>query len=122
MLFRNRKPNDYHEGKWNAPGGKFEPGETPEHCARREVLEETGLVVGTLQWKGLLTFPMFDGVDDWYVHVFTSHDFTGRMIDSPEGELHWIRTDALADLELWEGDRIFLPWVFGPHCFSAQFT
>ena len=35
-------------GKWNAPGGKIEAGETPEECAQREVLEETGLSVSRL--------------------------------------------------------------------------
>lgn len=35
--------------KWNCPGGKAEPGERPEDCARREVLEETGLEIKRLQ-------------------------------------------------------------------------
>ena len=37
MVHRNKKPNDIHEGKWNGLGGKFEAGETPEECVRREV-------------------------------------------------------------------------------------
>lgn len=45
MLYRNKKENDYHEGKWNGLGGKFELGETPEECAIRELKEETGLTI-----------------------------------------------------------------------------
>jgi len=70
MLYRNKKENDYHEGKWNGLGGKFELGETPEECAIRELKEESGLTVENPKLKGLLTFPNFDGVDDWYVFVF----------------------------------------------------
>ena len=40
MVFRNKKLNDIHEGKWNGLGEKFEPGESPEECVIREVLEE----------------------------------------------------------------------------------
>ncbi len=122
MLLRNKKPNDTHHGRWNGLGGKFEAGETPEECARRELREEAGLIAEELNWRGLLTFPLFDGRDDWYVHVFVIPRFSGELIDSPEGELAWIANEELLDLNLWPGDRIFLPWVFGDRFFSARFN
>jgi len=122
MLYRNKKENDYHEGKWNGLGGKFEPGETPEECAIREIFEESGLVVSDANMKGIITFPMFDGKDDWYVFVFVFKKFKGEQIDSPEGELEWIPNNELAQLNLWDGDKIFIPWLFEDKCFSAKFV
>ncbi len=122
MIFRNKKENDYHEGKWNGLGGKFEPGETPEECAIRELKEETGLDVIRPHLKGFITFPLFDKVDDWYVFVFVIKEFEGELIDSPEGHLEWIPNEKLNDLNLWEGDRIFLPWLFEDKFFSAKFN
>ncbi len=43
MLHRIKKQGDENHDKWVAPGGKFEPNESPEECALREGLEETGL-------------------------------------------------------------------------------
>jgi 8-oxo-dGTP diphosphatase len=122
MLFRNKKENDYHEGKWNGIGGKFEPSETPEECAIREIKEETGLIAEALTLKGLITFPLFDGVDDWYVFLFVITKFSGELIDSPEGELSWIDDDKLLELNLWDGDRIFIPWLKEDKFFSAKFN
>jgi len=122
MLYRNKKENDYHEGKWNGLGGKFEPGETPEECAIREVLEESGYIVSEPKMKGLITFPMFDGIEDWYVFLFVFRKFEGTQIDSPEGELEWIPNNKLVDLNLWDGDKIFIPWLFEDKCFSAKFV
>jgi 8-oxo-dGTP diphosphatase len=122
MLFRNKKSNDVHEGKWNGLGGKFEPGETPEECAIREVKEESGLVIKNPLLKGFITFPMFDGKKDWYVFLFTINNFSGKLIDSREGKLEWIPNNKLLELNLWDGDRIFIPWLFKKDFFSAKFN
>ena len=42
MLHRVKKENDMNRDKWLGIGGKFEPGESPEDCALREIREETG--------------------------------------------------------------------------------
>lgn len=122
MIHRVKKKNDVHEGKWNGLGGKFEPGETPEECARREIFEESGLKVRKLLLKGFLSFPLFANEEDWYAFVFIASDFEGELIDSLEGNLRWIDNSELLKLNLWEGDRIFLPWLDQPGFFSAKFS
>lgn len=122
MMHRVKKQNDMHEGKWNGLGGKLIPGESPEECAIREVQEESGLTMHSPQLRGILTFPTFDDIDDWYVFVFTTHDFEGEQIESDEGVLHWIEDEKLLDLHLWEGDRIFLKWLEQDKFFSGKLT
>jgi 8-oxo-dGTP diphosphatase len=121
MLHRVKKANDMHQGKWNGLGGKLEPGETPEECAIREIREESGLLVEGPELKGLLTFPHFSNEEDWYAFVFVARRFSGTLIDSNEGILAWIDDEKLFDLSLWEGDRIFIPWLEQPGYFSAKF-
>ncbi len=121
MVHRNKKPNDIHEGKWNGLGGKFEAGETPEECVQREVQEESGLVIQNPRLHGLLMFPNFKG-NNWYVFVFTATEFSGELLDdSPEGHLEWISNDQVAQLNLWESDHIFMPWIKEGKFFSATF-
>ncbi len=122
MIHRVKKQNDYHEGKWNGLGGKFEAGEFPEECAIREIEEECGLKVKSVKMKGFITFPLFDGKEDWYVFLFTADDFDGTLIDSPEGNLSWIKNDKLVELNLWDGDKYFIPWLFKDGFFSAKFN
>jgi len=43
ILIAQRKLGDFLAGKWEFPGGKLEPGETPEVCLRRELREEFGV-------------------------------------------------------------------------------
>lgn len=122
MIHRVKKENDYHHGKWNGLGGKFEPGESPEECAIREIKEESGLTVKDIVMKGLITFPMFDGKEDWYVFLFVTDNFEGEIIDSNEGNLAWIPNEKLTKINLWEGDKIFIPWLFQDKFFSAKFN
>jgi 8-oxo-dGTP diphosphatase len=70
----------------------------------------------------MLTFPLFAHNEDWYAFVFVVTDFDGELIDSPEGQLRWIPDDELLSLNLWEGDRLFLPWLDQPGFFSGKFS
>lgn len=123
MLHRIKKENDIHEGKWVGLGGKIEAGETPEECIIREVEEESGLIIKNPSLKGVLTFPSFKDNEDWYVFLYTASEFEGNMLDtSDEGELKWVKNEEVFDLNLWEGDKLFLHWMNKYRFFSAKLT
>ncbi len=122
MLHRVKKHNDMHAGKWNGLGGKLNEGETPEECVVREVCEEAGLVIRNPKLHGVLTFPAFANNEDWYAFLFTATEFEGALIDSAEGVLRWVPDEELLDLNLWEGDRVFLPWLEQSKFFSGKFV
>lgn len=107
MLLRNKKKQDVNQGKWIGVGGHCEDGESPEDCIRREVREESGLILDQLSFRGVITFVYGNSMTE-YIYLFTSSAFHGQQIPCNEGELHWIDRDRLYDLNLWDGDRIFL--------------
>lgn len=111
MLYRGTKENDVNHGKWIGVGGKLEPGETPEECARREVLEETGLEAENLTVLGLMTFVYADREAE-YIFIFKGETRSRALAACDEGTLAWIPEDKLETLALWEGDRLFLPYLY----------
>lgn len=113
MLHRIKKENDMNRDKWIGVGGKFEHGESPEDCVMREVKEETGLTLKALNYRGIITFVLDDNETE-YMHLFTSDSFEGELIDCDEGSLEWIHKSRLAELTLWEGDKIFLKLIEKP--------
>lgn len=108
MLHRVKKERDENRDKWIGIGGKFQEGESPEDCVRREVREETGLELLELRYRGIVTFVS----NEWgteYMHLFTSRDLKGAVkTDCDEGNLEWIEKTRLLSLPIWEGDKIFL--------------
>lgn len=125
MMHRVKKKNDIHLDKYNGLGGKLEEGETPYQCAQREVHEESGLIVEKMLFKGNLYFPKFDKQGrDWQVYLFRVDQFREDCSFSAcaEGNLIWVDNDKLLDLNLWQGDKIFLPYVFTDHLIDARFS
>ncbi len=122
MLHRITREDDHHYGKYNGLGGKLDPGESPEDCVIREVREESGLRPRRLRFAGHITFPLFDGKRDWSVFIYRAFDPVGETLSEiPEGRLEWVPRDELLELNLWEGDRVFLPWVLEDRRFLARF-
>ncbi|MCD8329080.1 MAG: 8-oxo-dGTP diphosphatase [Lachnospiraceae bacterium] len=107
LLHRVKKKQDINEGKWIGVGGKREPGESPEDCARREIREETGLTVQELRFRAVITF-LSDEWGEEMMYLFTSRQFTGELAECDEGELAWVPVEEAEQLPTWEGDRIFL--------------
>ena len=111
MLHRTKKKNDINEGKWIGIGGKFLPGETSEECLLREAREETGLILTDYEFKGIVTF-VSDIYETEEMHLYVCKRFSGNLIQCNEGELKWIDKSEILNLPLWEGDRIFLEYLF----------
>lgn len=110
-------------GKWSAPGGKLESGESPEECAKREVFEETGLRVSELLYHGTLTFVM-DGGRNLHTkaHLFSTRKAKGRARASAEGPVRWFPLENLPIVNMWEDDRFWLPLMLKGARFDATFS
>ena len=109
LLYRNKKKNDPNAGKWLGIGGGMEAGETPEQCTCREVEEETGLKLSTLEYRGIIRF-ISDCWEEEEMHLFTSELPEGTLPALPEcneGELKWVQKKEANALPMWEGDKIF---------------
>lgn len=65
-------------GTWGFPGGHQDMGESPEDCARREAMEETGIEIGNLKPLGF-TSDIFSP-EKHYVTLFIEADHTGGAV------------------------------------------
>lgn len=127
LVHRNRRTEDQHLGKWNGLGGKLNEDENMAGGMRREIEEEAGIRVLEMHLRGTVSWPGFGtNGEDWFSSIFLITSWEGEVSTSnAEGDLHWIPLSRLleacssderarrsADLELWEGDRFFVPLIF----------
>ena len=115
LLVRRGKPPA--KGAWSLPGGRQELGETAEACARRELLEETGITVGPLTLIAHVDSIHRDTTGQIEFH-YTILDFGGRY-DSGEAvagddvtELAWVRKQDFDAYKLWPKAREVIAQAF----------
>lgn len=114
LVHRTLKEGDENLGKYNGVGGKIERGESVSDGIRREIREETGLLVTSMNLRGTIIWTDFGpNKEDWIAFIFIVDGFEGTPFESnDEGALSWIDIDKLDSLPMWKGDRLFLPLVF----------
>lgn len=102
------KKTGHGEGKVNAPGGKWDLGETLLECALRETLEETGVVVESGRCVAELRFVERNG-PQWLGYVFVATQFSGALLETREAKPFWCNIDAIPYAQMWASDAIWLP-------------
>ena len=107
------------KGKINGPGGKVEPGESPEGCAIRECREELGITVSNLQYCGQHRFQFVDGLTI-HVWVYKTADFEGIPTETVEARPLWVPLDDIPYEQMWEDDGIWLPMLLRGERFQGR--
>ncbi|XP_008327489.1 oxidized purine nucleoside triphosphate hydrolase [Cynoglossus semilaevis] len=115
------KKRGFGAGRWNGFGGKVQPGETIEEAARRELLEESGLTVNTLEKIGNLKFEMVDDKELLDVHVFRTDSYNGEPTESEEMRPQWFGWDQIPFSQMWPDDILWFPMMLQKKKFVGYF-
>jgi 8-oxo-dGTP diphosphatase len=107
-------------GKINGPGGRIEPGETPQLAAVREVREELLVAPLDVRPSGELFFQFTDGLS-LHVHVFKAHGCAGEPQETGEAAPLWVPQDAIPYDRMWQDDPHWLPLMLAERPFRGYF-
>ena len=90
---------------WEIPAGRLDAGETPLECARRELLEETGMTAA--EFRPLTTIYTTPGFTDERIHLFSASGLTeGTARREPDEFLELHRLPWAAVMEMAESGEI----------------
>jgi len=109
VLLAQRPEGKSMAGLWEFPGGKVEPGETPEHALIRELHEELGIDT----WASCLAPLTFasHGYEDFHLlmPLFACRKWKG-IVHAREGQaLKWVRPEELRDYPMPPADIPLIP-------------
>jgi len=111
VLLAQRPEGKQLAGLWEFPGGKVEPGETPEQCIIRELHEEIGIET-EIPCLAPLTFASHS-YDDFHLlmPLFVCRRFRG-IAQPREGQaLKWVRPKQMRDYPMPPADAPLIPFL-----------
>lgn len=117
------KKRGFGAGKWNGFGGKVEAGEGIEEAARREMHEESGILVGSLTKVACLIFVFENDEKVLRVHAFETRECVeGSPVETDEMRPKWYSEDELPLDGMWVDDREWLPRVLQGERLNCRFV
>ena len=106
-----RKKRGLGAGKINGPGGKIDPGETPEQCAVRETQEELGITV-THACLAPFVFASH-GYDSFHLlmPLYLLRRWDGLVTAKEHEAIAWVRPEKLTDYPMPPADAPLVAWL-----------
>jgi 8-oxo-dGTP diphosphatase len=102
ILLARRRKGDRQERKWEFPGGKIEPGETPEACLARELREEFGIEAEVLDYVGASVYEYGHGAID--LRAYRARHVSGEFSINSHEEIAWVKREDLLSYDLSPAD------------------
>ena len=117
------KKKGFGKGKLNGPGGKIEPGETPEQGMIRETREEVGITPKKYKEMGTVEFV------EWYkgeeqnviFYLYVATEYEGKLKESDELKPYWFDLDNIPYDKMFEDDSYWMPIVLEGNKIQAFF-
>jgi 8-oxo-dGTP diphosphatase len=110
VLIARRKPGKHMGGKWEFPGGKIEPGESPEESLARELDEELSIRAYVGKFLCTTIFEA-DGVS-LELLVYRVDRVEGTPALREHDEIRWVRPEQLTSFDLADSDRLVVEALY----------